>query len=177
MRIAQIRDLDISNGENIGVSLFVQGCPFRCFNCFNSETWDLDGGYEWTEDKKNDFLNLIDRSYIKRVSFLGGEPLMKENVSDVYILIKEIKEKFPQKKIWLYSGFTFEQIFSTVETDDFNIERIYRRQIVEMCDVFIDGKYVDSLKNYQLKFRGSSNQRVIDVKKTLENKNIVLWCK
>ena len=105
MRFASMRALDISNGENVGVSLFVQGCPFHCYNCFNPDTWDFKGGKEWTEETKNKFLELIDRPYIKRVSLLGGECLAEQNLSDVLSLVKEIRHSFPQKTIWLYTGF------------------------------------------------------------------------
>ena len=110
MRYAQIRSMDISNGEGVGVSLFVQGCPFHCKNCFNSETWDFNGGKEWTEETKNKFMELIDRPYIRRVSILGGEPLHENNLSEVLSLVKEIREKFPDKTIWLYTGYSIEDI-------------------------------------------------------------------
>ena len=104
MRYASIRDLDVTNGEGVGVSLFVQGCPFHCYNCFNPDTWDFNGGKEWTYEIKQQFLSLIDRPYITRVSILGGEPTAKQNFYRVYELIKEIKERFPSKDIWLYTG-------------------------------------------------------------------------
>ena len=139
MRYAQIRSMDISNGEGVGVSLFVQGCDRHCFNCFNSETWDFNGGKEWTEETKNKFMELIDRPYIKRISILGGEPLAEQNLDDVLSLVKEIREKysisqnpnsenigksrvledenskeirisFPEKTIWLYTGFCWNDI-------------------------------------------------------------------
>lgn len=110
MRYAQIRSMDISNGEGVGVSLFVQGCPFHCKNCFNSETWDFNGGKEWTEKTKNKFMELIDRPYIKRVSFLGGECLAEQNLDEVLKLIQEIRISFPEKTIWLYTGFEWDQI-------------------------------------------------------------------
>ena len=100
MRYAQIRNMDISNGENIGVSLFVQGCRFKCKNCFNKETWDFSGGKEWTKEIESKFFELIDRPYIKRISILGGEPLADENAEEVLNLIKEIKGRFPTKDIW-----------------------------------------------------------------------------
>ena len=97
MRYAQIRSMDVSNGEGVGVSLFVQGCTFHCKNCFNSETWDFNGGKEWTEETKEKLIGLIARPYIKRVSILGGEPLAKQNLDDVLKLIKEIRISFPKK--------------------------------------------------------------------------------
>ena len=170
MRYASMRNLDISNGENIGVSLFVQGCHFHCNNCFNSETWDFEGGYSWTEKATKDFLNLIKRSYIKRVSILGGEPLTSRNVEEIFHLISTIRNLFPTKTIWLYTGFTWEQIMNPTNSDD-----ILRKEIVSQCDVVVDGEYIDELRDITLKWRGSSNQRVIDVKKSIENGEVVLW--
>lgn len=170
MRYASMRNLDISNGENIGVSLFVQGCHFHCNNCFNSETWDFEGGYSWTEKATKDFLNLINRSYIKRVSILGGEPLTSRNVEEIFHLISTIRNLFPTKTIWLYTGFTWEQIMNPTNSDD-----ILRKEIVSQCDVVVDGEYIDELRDITLKWRGSSNQRVIDVKKSIEKGDVVLW--
>lgn len=172
MRWAQMRALDISNGTGVGISLFVQGCPFHCFNCFNPETWEFEKGNEWTKETQNDFLKLAERSYIDRISFLGGEPLAEQNIEDLLILIRLIKDRYPNKKIWLYSGFTFEKIFNSTE-ETFLI----RQQILSYVDVLVDGQYIDELKDYSLRFRGSSNQRIIDVKKTLsnENKSIILY--
>ena len=106
MRYALMREMDISNGKGIGVSLFVQGCPIHCKGCFNQNIWNFEGGKEWTEEVKNKFFGLIDKPYIKRISLLGGEPLVYENLPDIYNLIKEIKSKFPNKDIWLYTGYT-----------------------------------------------------------------------
>lgn len=165
MRYAQIRNMDISNGENLGVALFVQGCRFQCKNCFNKETWDFNGGKEWTEEIENKFFALADRPYIKRISILGGEPLVDENLSDVFNLIKKLKVKFSDKVIWIYTGYTFENILSNP----------LRKRAIEMCDVLVDGKYMDNFRDLTLKFRGSSNQRVISVKPSLEQGKIVLW--
>lgn len=180
MNYASIINEDFNNGEGIGVSLFVQGCHFKCKNCFNSEAWDFNGGKEWTQEVKDEFLKLIDKPYITRVSILGGEPLADENVRKIYLLTKEIKSFFPNKKIWLYSGFIYEEImninFSTfvkqTQSDD------YRKAIIqENVDILVDGQYVDELKDLTLKFRGSKNQRIIDVQKSLEKNEIVLWSK
>ena len=117
----------------------------------------------------------LDKSYIQGITFSGGHPLEDENVEAVYLLIKEIRERFPEKDIWLYTGYTLEQIFPTVVTDNFNLPRFYKQCIVEMCDGIVDGKYIEELRDITLKWKGSSNQRVIDVKKTLEVKEIVLY--
>lgn len=182
MRYAQIRSMDISNGEGVGVSLFVQGCPFHCKNCFNSETWDFNGGKEWTEETKNKFMELIDRQYIRRISILGGEPLHKNNLSEVLSLVKEIREKFPDKTIWLYTGYSIEDIvnFNTnsysVVQQYFDIDNFVRKDILIYINVLVDGEYIDEQKDLSLKFRGSKNQRVIDVKETLKQGKVVLYC-
>lgn len=215
MRYASIRNLDISNGEGVGVSLFVQGCDRHCFNCFNSETWDFNGGKEWTEETKNKFMELIDRPYIRRISILGGEPLAEQNLDDILSLIKEIREKYsisqnpnsenigksrvledenskeirislPEKTIWLYTGFRWNYImnYQPVETDDFDyIEESYndglmekRKRIISLCDVVIDGEYIDEQKDLTLAYRGSKNQHVIDVKQSLAQNKMVLYC-
>jgi len=183
IRYASIRELDISNGEGIGISLFVQGCHFKCFNCFNSETWDFNGGNEWTEETKNKFLELATRPYIKRISILGGEPLADENVDEVLNLVNEIRLSFGDTKtIWLYTGFYFEEIIDstfTIQLDGWindNLQKIEkRREIISKCDVLIDGRYIDIERNPSLKWRGSSNQSVIDIKRTLKQGEVVLW--
>ena len=185
MRYAQVRSMDISNGEGVGVSLFVQGCPFHCKNCFNSDTWDFNGGKEWTEETKNKFMELIDRPYIKHVSFLGGECLAEQNLDEVLSLIKEIRISFPEKTIWLYTGFEWNQIMNikvmqpifSCEDLENKIQNVLKRQeIIKQCDVLVDGEYIDEQKDLSLKFRGSSNQRVIDVKQSLTQNKVVLYC-
>lgn len=161
MRYAQITPFEICNGKGAGVSLFTQGCHFQCKGCFNQNAWDFNGGKEWNDEIKNKFFELINRPYIKRVSILGGEPLANANISEVYSLCKEIKEKFPTKNIWLYTGYMFEDIDSYL--------------IMKYIDVLVDGRYIDKLKDLTLKFKGSSNQRVIDIQKTFKENKIVLY--
>lgn len=178
MRYAQIRSMDISNGEGVGVSLFVQGCPFHCKNCFNSETWNFNGGKEWTEETKNKFMKLIDRPYIKRVSFLGGECLAEQNLDEVLQLVQEIRISFPKKTIWLYTGFEWNQIINPIITDDLHstiaVEK--RKEIISYVDVLVDGEYIDEQKDLTLKWKGSKNQRVIDVQQSLAQNKVVLYC-
>ena len=185
MRFASMRNLDISNGEGVGVSLFVQGCDRHCFNCFNPDTWDFNGGKEWTEETKNKFMELINRPYIKRVSFLGGECLAEQNLDEVLKLVQEIRISFPEKTIWLYTGFEWNQImnmqvmqpiFSCKDLES-KIQNILKRQeIIKMCDVLVDGEYIEEQKDLSLKFRGSKNQSVIDVKNSLAQNKVVLYC-
>ena len=213
MRYSSMRNLDISNGEGVGVSLFVQGCPFHCKNCFNSETWNFNGGKEWTEKTKNKFMELIDRPYIKRISILGGEPLAEQNLDGVLSLIKEIREKypisqnlnsenigksivledknskeirisFPEKTIWLYTGFRWSQIIAKIHQPTFPDEKFEhdrnihkkRQKIISLCNIVVDGEYIDEQKDLTLKWRGSKNQRVIDVKESLKQGKVVLYC-
>ena len=183
MNYAQIRSMDISNGEGIGVSLFVQGCDFHCKNCFNSEAWEFSKGQEWNDKTKNQFLKLIEPPFIQRVSILGGEPLHPQNVQNVLKIVDEIRVSYPTKNIWLYTGYTWEEIWikDNIKTADKVKDmrekaiRNLRRQVVRMCDVLIDGRYVDELRDISLHWRGSSNQRVINVQETLKQNQIVLW--
>lgn len=184
MRYAQIRSLDVSNGEGCGVALFVQGCPFNphCYNCFNPETWDFNGGKDWTEETKNKFLKLIDRPYIKRVSILGGEPLAEQNLDDVLSLIKEIRLSFPEKSIWLYTGFKWEDIMykkiphPPKNTPEEFLHWNQRKEIISLCDVVVDGRYIDEQRNLSKKWAGSDNQKVVDTKQSLEQGKVVLYC-
>lgn len=169
--------MDISNGEGVGVALFVQGCRLRCHNCFNPETWDFNGGKEWTEEVKSKFLELANRPYIKRISILGGEPLAEENLDGVLDLVNKIRLSSPHKSIWLYSGYTWEQLF---EDDDFDIqggicENQTRRSIVLSSDVFVDGRYIDSQRDILLPYRGSRNQRLINIKESIRKNEIILY--
>lgn len=152
MRYNQIRECDIANGFGIGTALFVQGCHFHCKNCFNQETWDFNGGKEWTDEIKNKLLEISDKPYITRISILGGEPLADENLDDIEDLIYAIRDKFGHdKNIWLYSGYVYEGMDSK------------RKSIVDMCDYLVDGLFIDELKDYSLQFKGSKNQRVINI--------------
>lgn len=178
MRYAQIRSMDISNGEGVGVSLFVQGCDRHCFNCFNSETWNFNGGKEWTEKTKNKFMKLIDRPYIKRVSFLGGECLADQNLDEVLKLVKQIHISFPEKTIWLYTGYSYSEIFQGQSSclSQEGLNNFKRREIIKLCDVVVDGEYIDEQRDITLKWRGSKNQRCIDVKESLVQNKTVLYC-
>ena len=182
MRFASMRNLDISNGEGVGVSLFVQGCDRHCFNCFNPDTWDFNCGKEWTEETKNKFIKLIDRPYINRISVLGGEPLAEQNLDEVLSLIKEIRISFPEKSIWLYTGYNFDLLNSKYNEYKYTPfaanadEWLTRWEIISNINVLVDGEYIDEQKDLSLRFRGSKNQRVINVKQSLAQNKIVLYC-
>lgn len=171
MRYASIRSMDISNGEGVGVSLFVQGCHFHCKNCFNQDTWDFSGGKEWNRKIEDEFMKLVNRPYIKRVSLLGGEPLADENVLDIMRLINRIKTECPDKKIWCYTGYTWEQIFPIVNPYlNLTQAEMTRQNAVKNCDILVDGRFVEEEKDLSLEFRGSKNQKIIDVKERITSK-------
>lgn len=164
MKYAKIRKMDISNGEGVRVSLFVQGCSFHCKNCFNQETWDFNGGKEFTTTEIQKIIELANKDYIAGLSVLGGEPLHNNNVDEVFHIVATFKEKFPNKDIWLWTGFKFEDA----------IKDSKRKFILRNIDVLVDGQFEEDKKDLTLKWRGSSNQRVIDCKKSLAENKIIL---
>lgn len=175
MNYHKIEKTSVANGTGVRVVLWVSGCSLHCKGCHNPETWSINSGNLFDEDAKRELFEALDKPYIQGVTFSGGHPLENENVETIYLLIKEIKEKFPIKDIWLYTGLALEQIFPTVVTSDFNLSRFYRQEIVRMCDVVVDGMYVEELRDITLKWKGSSNQRVIDIKESLKRNEIVLY--
>ena len=162
MRYAKIRKMDISNGPGVRISIFFQGCSFHCRGCFNSETWDFNGGLEFGDEQINSILELASSDYITGLSILGGEPMHPKNIDASTKLAKAFKEKYPNKTIWAWSGYLFD-------------EYLKDKEIVNYLDVLVDGQFVEEKKNPTLKWRGSSNQRVIDVKKSLKKSDIILY--
>ncbi|MCR5146067.1 MAG: anaerobic ribonucleoside-triphosphate reductase activating protein [Clostridia bacterium] len=160
MRYNLIRKMDISDGPGVRVSIFMQGCAFHCKNCFNTETWDFDGGQEFTDDTIKEVLDLCGQGHIKGLSILGGEPLHPRNIEGTTMLAKAFKEKYPEKNLWVWSGFKFD-------------EDLKGKDVLKYIDVLVDGQYKDELHDFTLKWRGSSNQRVIDVQKSLKENQIV----
>ena len=160
MRYNKIRKMDISNGPGVRVSIFMQGCHFHCKDCFNAETWDFKGGKEYTDDTINRVLELCENEYIVGLSILGGEPMHPKNIEGTTELAKKFKEKFPNKNLWVWTGFLFEDIKNN--------------EVFNYIDVLIDGQFKTELFDPTLRWKGSSNQRVIDVKKSLKNNKIVL---
>lgn len=161
MRYSKIRKMDISNGPGVRTSIFMQGCAFHCKECFNSETWDFEGGKEFTDETINRVIELSDKEFIKGLSILGGEPMHPKNIDGTTKLAKLFKEKYPDKTIWVWSGFTFESLKD--------------KEVLNYIDVLVDGQFKIELFSPKLKWRGSSNQRVIDMKKTLEKNEIILY--
>ena len=162
MRYNKIRKMDISNGPGVRVSIFMQGCTFNCKNCFNSETHDFNGGKEFTDDTINRVLELCDNETIRGLSILGGEPMHPKNIEGTTKLAKAFKKKYPNKDLWIWSGFLFDK-------------NLKDKEVVKYVDVLVDGQYIDELHNRTLKWKGSSNQRVIDVQKSLKSNNVVLF--
>ncbi len=156
MRYNLIRKMDISNGPGVRVSIFMQGCSFHCKNCFNQETWDFEGGREFTDDTINKVLELCNKPEVKGLSILGGEPMHPTNIEGTTKLAKAFKEKYPEKNIWAWTGFKYEDIKD--------------KEVFNYIDVLVDGQYKDELHDPTLKWKGSSNQRVIDIKKS-KNEN------
>lgn len=179
MNYLKIDREDVCNGDGLRVVLWLSGCSHHCYNCQNPQTWNPNNGIPFDEDAKQEIFEELSKDYISGITLSGGDPLYQENLSQVLSLIKEIKEKFPDKTIWLYSGYTYEQIMWPVITDDFNPERdkliSEKRKILQLCDVLVDGEYIDEQRDITLKWRGSANQRVIDVQKSIKNKKVQLY--
>lgn len=163
MRYHNITKDDMLNGDGLRVVLWVSGCEHRCKGCHNPVTWDINGGLEFDEAAKGEVFEELKKDYISGITLSGGDPLHMQNRTDVSRLIREIKDKFPNKTIWLYSGYDWEEVKDL--------------PLIENIDVFVDGEFVERLKDNLLLWRGSSNQRVIDVKKSLKIGNVVLAAK
>ena len=173
MNYLGIDKASISNGPGVRVVLWVSGCTVHCKGCQNPESWNFNAGRLFDDDAKQELFDALNKPYINGITFSGGHPLENDNAECIYNLILEISDKFPEKDIWLYTGYTLEQIFPTGITCDFNINRVYRQSIVKMCDVVVDGPYIEEQRDITLKFRGSKNQRIIDVRKTLDQGKII----
>ena len=206
MRYAGIDKCELCNGNDIGVSVYVQGCHFHCDGCFNPETWNFNGGKEWSKETEQKFISLISRPYIKRVSILGGEPLADENVDltfHIMTLIGEVCEQYNREiMVWVYTGYLFEDICdlnnkenndplnpvldclggkTSISLDE-SIHQTYckmiRNDILQYCDYLVDGRFeIDKqdLTYSKVKFAGSTNQKIIDIQKSIAEKRIVLW--
>ena len=161
MRYNKIRKMDISNGPGVRVSIFMQGCTFNCKNCFNPETHDFKGGKEFTRETISKVLELCEKDYVVGLSILGGEPMHPLNIEATTKLAKAFKEKFPNKTIWCWTGFLFDRDLKD-------------KEVLKYIDVLVDGQYKDELHDFRLKWCGSSNQRVIDVPKSLKENKVIL---
>jgi anaerobic ribonucleoside-triphosphate reductase activating protein len=164
MRYGQIRQYDIANGPGIRATVFVTGCSRRCVNCFNEEYQDFNAGSEWTAAETERLISYLQDDTNSGLTLLGGEPM--ENAEDLLALVQAVRRAVPEKSIWVYSGFLYEEILTQPA----------RKALLEACDVLVDGPFVDALKDPGLYFRGSSNQRIIDVAKSREaGRAVLLW--
>ncbi len=169
MNYADIKRVDVANGEGVRVSVFVSGCNHHCKGCFNQCAWDFNYGNKFTDEDINKVLNYLNHDYISGLSLLGGEPLEPQNQEGLLPLVKKVKEKFPNKNIWCYTGFDFEKdVIGKMAK-----ENKTSNELIRYLDVVVDGKFEEDKKDLKLRFRGSSNQRIIDVKETLKENKVV----
>ena len=171
MNYAEIKNLDIANGPGLRVSLFVSGCTHHCKGCFNPESWDFNYGQPFTEATEEELLSLLENEHIRGLSLLGGEPFEPVNQAVLAPFLQRVKAKFPYKDVWCYSGYNFEQDMLTGNLGPWEITE----QMLNCIDVLVDGEFVIELKNPNLRFRGSANQRVILVQESLKEDRIVQW--
>ena len=173
MHYGKIRNNDIADGLGVRVSLFVSGCRNHCKNCFQPETWDFNYGKQFTDETIDYIIDLLSKPQIRGLTLLGGDPFEPENQKELVRLLRKVREKCPTKDIWCYTGYTLEM----AKTDGSKCRCEFTDEMLSMIDVLVDGRFVEELKDISLKFRGSSNQRVIDVKESLTKNKIILWCK
>lgn len=182
MNYLKIEHEDVCNGTGLRIVLWLSGCSHHCYNCQNPQTWDPDSGIPFDESAKQEIFNELSKDYISGITITGGDPLHENNLDEVLKLVKEIRISFPEKTIWLYSGYNFDLLKSkyneykytpfAANTDEW----LTRWEIISNVNVLVDGEYIDEQKDLTLKFRGSKNQRVIDVPESLKQGKVVLYC-
>ena len=168
MNYATIKNCDIANGPGVRVSLFVSGCTHRCPGCFNEVAWDFDYGTPFTEETVESIVNMLRPAHIRGLTLLGGEPFEPQNQGAIVALLRRVKQELPEKSIWAFSGYLFDRDILSGRLGDTS-------EYLSYLDVLVDGPYVEAKKNLSLRFRGSENQRLIDVKKSLEAGEVILW--
>ena len=168
MNYATIKNCDIANGPGVRVSLFVSGCTHRCPGCFNEVAWDFDYGQPFTEETIESILNMLRPAHIRGLTLLGGEPFEPQNQPGIVELLRRVKRELPDKSIWAFSGYLFDKDILSGRLGD-------TREYLSYLDVLVDGPFVQAKKNLSLRFRGSENQRLIDVPKSLASGEVVLW--
>lgn len=177
MNYIKISKYDTANGTGIGIVLWISGCNCRCCGCHNPQTWDFNAGYPFTKDIMQELLKALNKPYISRFTLSGGHPLEPQNLETVYKIVKTVKEKFPNKSIWLYTGYTWEEILNKdKEYEDHEVNGVSPLDVVKYCDVLVDGRYEDDKRDISLAWRGSSNQRCISVQESLEQGKVILYC-
>ena len=172
MHYATIKYCDIANGEGVRTSLFVSGCRHHCKECFNQVAWDFQYGEEFTKDVEDKIISSLSPSYIRGLTLLGGEPMERENQEPLLTFLRRVRACLPEKDIWIYSGFTFEELLGKKESRAFSP---ISEEILRLCDVLVDGRFVLEEKDISLQFRGSRNQRIIDLRSTFEKGSITIW--
>ncbi len=171
MNYADIKEIDIANGPGVRVSVFVSGCNHHCKGCFNECAWDFNYGQKFTEETMDTIIKDLDKDYISGLTLLGGEPLEYENQKGLLPLVKKVKEKYPEKNIWCYTGFDFEKDVMGKMKNTWK----ETNELLSYIDVVVDGKFEEDKKDLKLKFRGSSNQRIIDVPETIKEDRIIKY--
>lgn len=171
MNIAEIKKCDIANGPGVRVSLFVSGCTHHCPGCFNEIAWDFDYGNPFTDEIQQELLTALAPSYIRGLTLLGGEPLERVNQQGLLPFLKKVKKIYPEKDIWCYTGYRFEEDVAGRMLQQWD----ETKELLPMIDVLVDGRFQEPFKDISLRFRGSSNQRLIDLKQTLQKGEIILW--
>lgn len=172
----KIDKCSVANGPGVRVVLWVSGCSIHCEGCHNPEAQDFNNGKPFTDDTLEELFYLLDKPYIDGLTLSGGHPLEDKNLWDIYKIVTYVKGKFPQKTIWLYTGYQWEQLKKQYELyRGSDIKRLLPFDVVKLCDVLVDGPYIDELRDITLPFRGSSNQRLIDVQQSLEQNKIIIW--
>jgi len=171
LNYASIKDCDIANGPGVRVSLFVSGCTHHCKGCFNREAWDFDYGAPFTQETIDQILKMLSPGYIKGLTLLGGEPFEPQNQGPIVELLRQVKTRYPEKSIWAFSGYLFDRDILSGRLGDPEITKEY----LSYLDVLVDGPFVEAKKDLMLRFRGSSNQRLIDVQKSLSSGSVVEW--
>ena len=165
MNYHDITHEDMNNGHGLRVVLWVSGCTHKCYRCQNPQTWNPNSGIKFDENAKSEIFEQLDKDYISGITFSGGDPLHDNNVIEIKQLIKEIREKYKDKTIWLYTGYTYNDLMCLYKD---------KYEVVKMCDVLVDGEYIDDLYDASYHWAGSTNQNVIDIKETLKQNEIVL---
>ena len=171
MHYGEIKNCDIANGIGVRVTLFVSGCTNCCEDCFQPETWDFNYGKEFTEETEEVILKMLEPGYIAGLTILGGEPFEPSNQRRLVPFLRKVKDRFPGKTIWSFTGFTYEKLLTEGE----HCHTEVTEEMLSLLDMLVDGRFVKELKNITLRFRGSENQRIIDLNKTRECGDIVLW--
>ena len=166
MNYAALKPRDIANGPGVRVSLFVSGCTHRCKDCFNQEAWDFDYGESFDDAVMDHILDLLQPDYIRGITYLGGEPMDPRNQAGLLELSRKIRQKYPNKSIWCFTGYLWEKLPQVENVTE---------ELIRCLDVLVDGPFIAAQKNLRLQFRGSENQRLIDVPKSLEQNRVVLW--